>query len=171
MERFHNAILKTCVMSAHMRKKHSNDVFQNQKLSFEVERIDYRGCIVTKKVAFVCKICHQCCLEHSSAVFISQNSSSYRRCAVFKVNCAASEGEEEERGLGRLSEIQLAFHSGTSLWRPSERVRPRFTGFHSSAGALGVPLWGCKLVDALQGELFGDEFLTGHTLADGTTLA
>ena len=91
LHRFHNAILKTCVMSAHMRKKHSNDVFQNQKLSFEVERIDYQGCIVTKKVAFVCKICHQCCLEHSSAVFISQNSSSYRVC------CFESEKTSEMR--------------------------------------------------------------------------
>ena len=46
--------------------------FRNQKLSFEVERIDYQGCIVTKKVAFMCKICHQCCLKRSSAAFISQ---------------------------------------------------------------------------------------------------
>jgi len=46
--------------------------FRNQKLSFEVERIDYQGCIVTKKVAFMCKICHQCYLKHSSAAFISQ---------------------------------------------------------------------------------------------------
>ena len=46
--------------------------FRNQKLSFEVERIDYQGCIVTKKVAVMCKICHQCCLEHLSAAIISQ---------------------------------------------------------------------------------------------------
>ena len=46
--------------------------FRNQKLSFEVERIDYQGCIATKKVAVMYKICHQCCLEHLSAAFISQ---------------------------------------------------------------------------------------------------
>lgn len=46
--------------------------FRNQKLSLEVERIDYQGCIVTKKVAVMCKIYHQCCLEHLSAAFISQ---------------------------------------------------------------------------------------------------
>ena len=43
-----------------------------RNLSFEVERIDYQGCIVTKKVAVMYKICHQCCLEHLSAAFISQ---------------------------------------------------------------------------------------------------
>ena len=58
--------------AAHVRKKHSNDVFQNQKLSFEVEGIDYQGCIETKKVAVMCKIYHQCCLEHLSAAFTSQ---------------------------------------------------------------------------------------------------